>query len=127
MRVLNFLVIGLLLFAAGYVYKIKMETTVRTERVMQLRADIRAERSAIATLRAEWSKLQTPVRVQELSEKYLKLKPVDTQQFDTLASLPEKPPTIVSPDSADPIGAMIETTDHDVTTGSISPDKGKAP
>lgn len=119
MRILHLLVIGALLFAAGYVYKIKMETTARTERVMQLRADIRNERAAIATLRAEWARLQSPARVQQLSGKYLKLKPIESQQFDALAALPEKPPTVVSPNAADPIGAMIDTIDPDISTGSV--------
>lgn len=127
MRVLHILVIGALLFAAGYVYKIKMETTARTERVMQLRADIRAERNAIAVLRAEWAKLQTPIRVQELSEKYLKLRPVDAQQFHSLDNLPDKPPSIVPPGTADPIGAMIEAVDPDVATGAIPPQAGTKP
>ena len=41
MRIVHLFVIGALVFAAAYVYRIKMESTVRTERVMKLRADIR--------------------------------------------------------------------------------------
>ena len=35
MRIIHLLVIGVLVFAAAYVYRIKMESTARTERVLQ--------------------------------------------------------------------------------------------
>ena len=38
MRILHLLVIGALVFAAAYVYRIKMDSTVRTERVLRLHA-----------------------------------------------------------------------------------------
>jgi len=127
MRILHLLVIGALLFAAAYVYMIKMDTTARTERVMQLRADIRNERSAIATLRAEWARLQTPARIQELAAKHLKLKPVETQQFDALDGLPDKPASLDPPGAADPIGAMLDQGGSDQATGSIPAQQGAAP
>src|SRR5947208_2852225 len=55
MRVIHLLVIGMLVFAASYVYRIKMESTSRTERVLRLNAEIREQRDAIATLPAERS------------------------------------------------------------------------
>ena len=51
MRIIHLLVIGVLVFAAAYVYRIKMESTARTERVLRLHAEIREQRDAIATLR----------------------------------------------------------------------------
>ncbi|WP_048757142.1 cell division protein FtsL, partial [Afipia felis] len=54
MRIIHFLVICALVISAAYVYRIKMDSTVRTERVLRLRADIREERNKIAALRAEW-------------------------------------------------------------------------
>ena len=41
MRFIHLLVIGALVFAAAYVYRIKMESTSRTERVLRLNAEIR--------------------------------------------------------------------------------------
>ena len=64
MRLLHLLVICALVFAAGYVYRIKMVSTARTERVMQLRNDVREQREAIAALKAEWAKLEAPGRLQ---------------------------------------------------------------
>ena len=123
MRIVHFLVICALVFAAAYVYRIKMESTVRTERVLQLRADIREQREAIASLRAEWAKLETPGRLQGLATRYLSLRPVEPTQYDQFKNLPPRPPSFIKPDEADPIGAMIDTTDKDAeadtATGSI--------
>jgi hypothetical protein len=112
-RLLNLVVVAALVLAAAYVYKLKFESTLQAERVAKLRADIRRERDAIAALRAEWSQLDTPARIQGIVRRHLVLKPVDASQFDTFDHLPERPPDIVSPDSSDPIAAMIENAHHD--------------
>jgi hypothetical protein len=109
MRILHFLVIGVLVFAAAYVYRIKMESTVRTERVLRLHADIREQRDAIAALRAEWTRLDAPLRLQGLVERHLPLKPINATQYDSLKNLPERPARLVQPGDPDPIGSMIST------------------
>ena len=119
MRLLNILVIAALIMAASYVYKIKFDSTLQAERVAKLRGEIRKERDAIARLRAEWAKLETPARIQGLAERHLALKPLQPTQFDKLDRVPEKPPQIVSPQTKDPIGAMIGVTAPEAT-GSIS-------
>ena len=111
MRLIHLLVIGALVFAAAYVYRIKMESTSRTERVLRLHAEIREQRDAIAGLRAEWAKLDSPLRLQSLAERHLALKPLVATQYDSLKNLPERPPNFARPGSRDPIGAMIETID----------------
>jgi hypothetical protein len=117
MRIIHLLVIGALVFAAAYVYRIKMESTARTERVLRLHADIREQRDAIATLHAEWAKLDAPLRLQGLAERHLTLKPVAATQYDDLKNLPERPP-YVKPGDPDPIGAMIDTIDAAAASGS---------
>lgn len=119
MRIIHVLVIAVLVFAASYVYRIKMESTVRTEKVLRLHADIREQRDAIAALRSEWAQLDAPMRLQGLAERHLKLQPVTAQQFDSLKNLPDRPPNFAKPGEPDPIGAMIQTVDPDMVTGSI--------
>lgn len=109
MRLLNFVVIVALVLAAGYVYQVKFESTLQAERVAKLRGEIRRERDRIAALRAEWSKLDTPGRIQGLARRHLTLKPVEASQFDGLERVPERAPDIVPPGTDDPIGAMIDT------------------
>jgi hypothetical protein len=122
-RLIHLLVIGALVFAAAYVYRIKMESTARTERVLRLQAEIREQRDAIAVLRAEWAKLDAPLRLQGLAERHLPLKPLIATQYDALKNLPERPPSFAKPGDADPIGAMINTidavADRDSVTGSV--------
>ena len=120
MRIIHLLVIGALVFAAAYVYRIKMESTSRTERVLRLHAEIREQRDAIAVLRAEWAKLDAPLRLQGLAERHLALRPLNATQFDSFKNLPERPPSFVKRGDPDPIGAMIDAVDSDGVTGSVS-------
>ena len=120
-RLLHIVVLAALVLAAADVYKIKYESTLQAERVSKLRAEVRREQDMIANLRAEWSKLDRPDRLQELSNRHLALKPVETRQFDPLDRLPDRPVELVPPGTADPIGAVIETlAEPEALTGSVS-------
>jgi hypothetical protein len=124
LRIIHLLVIGALLFAAAYVYRIKMESTARTERVLRLHAEIREQRDAIAVLRSEWAKLDAPLRLQGLAERHLALKPLNATQYDSLKNLPERPASFAKPGDGDPIGTMLDTidaaADPDSVTGSVA-------
>jgi hypothetical protein len=120
MRIIHLLVIGVLVFAAAYVYRIKMESTSRTERVLRLHVEIREQRDAIALLRAEWAKLDAPLRLQGLAERHLALKPLNATQYDSLKNLPERPSRLVRPGDPDPIGAMIEAIDSVADSATVT-------
>ena len=119
MRLVNILVIAALILAASFVYKIKFDSTLQVERVAKLRGELRRERNAIAVLRAEWARLDTPGRIQGLAERHLTLQPVKSAQFDKLDRLPERPPATEPPAGKDPIGAMLSPSPD--TTGSVLP------
>jgi hypothetical protein len=119
MRLVNILVIAALILAASFVYKIKFDSTLQAERVAKLRSELRRERNAIAVLRAEWARLDTPGRIQGLADRHLALQPVKSAQFDKLERLPEKPPAADPPVGKDPIGAML-SPGPDIT-GSVLP------
>jgi hypothetical protein len=122
-RLLNVGVIAALVLAAAYVYDIKYESTLRAERVATLRHDIRRERDAIAVLRAEWARLGSPRRIQQLTQRHLELKPFQTSQVESPDNLPMRPQRPVPPNSQDPIGDMLDAAGEDLTasTGSIEP------
>jgi hypothetical protein len=129
LRVLNLIVIGALVLAAAYVYRIKYEATAQAERLDKLRDELRHERDKIAALRAEWGALDDPARIEALTKRFLKLKPVESTQFDNFAHLPDQPPDYMRPGSKDPIGGMI---DHlggpaDVTSSITAPLEPSAP
>lgn len=119
-RLLHIVVLVALVLAAADVYKIKYESTLQAERVAKLRTEIRREQDMIANLRAEWSKLDRPERIQALAQRHLPLKQIDARQFDPLDRLPDRPVEIVPPGTADPIGAVIESlADTATQTGSL--------
>ena len=124
-RLLHIVVLAALVLAAADVYKIKYESTLQAERVAKLRAEVRREQDAIASLRAEWSKLDRPDRIQELAQRHLTLKPLETRQYDTLDRLPQRPVELVPAGTADPIGSAgagcaIATVSGVSATGSVS-------
>ena len=107
LRLVHVLVVAALVFAAADVYKIKFDSTLQAERVAKLRAEVRHERDLIASLRATWSELDNPERLQALARRHLPLKPIDTAQYDALDRLPERPPQVVPPVETDPIASLL--------------------
>ena len=119
-RILNLVVIGALILAAAYVYRIKFDSTVQAERLAKIRSEVRRARDTIAELRAEWTQLDNPARIEGLAKHYLQLRPITPTQFDSLDKLPERPPQFFKHDSPDPIGAAIEYLEEPDTTGSLA-------
>lgn len=116
MRLLNIIIICTLVVAASLVYKIKFDSTLQAERVAKVRNEIRRERDAIASLRAEAARLETPARIEALVKRHLPLRPIDPIQFDNFEQLPERPKR--AEPQRDPIGAMLGAADQ-FPTGSI--------
>ena len=111
LRVLNLCVIGILILAAAYVYRVKFDATVQAERLARLRGELRHERDKIAALRAAWEQLDSPARIETLAKRYLPLRPIAPTQFDALDRLPERAAQDIET-RADPIGGMIENLEQ---------------
>ncbi len=119
-RALNIVVIAVLVLAAAWVYRIKYDSAVQAERLAKLRSEVRHERDKIAALRAEWSALDDPARIEALAKRFLKLQQIVPTQFDTLDNLPDPPPDYLRPGATDPIGGIIEHLEEPVLiTGSV--------
>jgi hypothetical protein len=125
MRLLNTMVIGALVLAASFVYKIKFDSTLQAEQIGKLAGELRRERNVIAGLRAEWARLETPARIKGLADRHMALRPIVPSQFDNLDHLPDRPPVVVAPPGDDPIGAMIGQPAPE-PTGSLPAAKPKA-
>lgn len=121
-RVLNIVVIGALVLAAAYVYRIKFNSTVQAEHLAKLRGEVRKESDRIAMLRAEWGELDNPARVEDLAKRFLQLKPIAPTQFDNLDRLPERQSDDARAANDDPIAGVIGNSDmfDPPSTGSIS-------
>ena len=93
-RYLNiFLVIGVLA-AAATVYDMKHDAERAAERVANLQQRIDEEREQLKLLRAEWSLLNDPGRLQRLVERYndhLNLQPLEVGQITRIEDVPIKP------------------------------------
>jgi cell division protein FtsL len=118
LRILHIGVLAALVLAAADVYKIKFESTLQAERAARLRADIRRERDAVAALRAEWTALDGPERIQALARRHLPLKPIELGQRDNLQQLPERPIDLVPP--VDSFGILVDAEPRgERSTGSV--------
>jgi cell division protein FtsL len=83
------LVLGLV--ALAYViYQVKYEARALDEEIASLGKEIDTERDSLAVLRAEWSLLNRPERIERLAQKYLKLGPVQPRQLVTLDSVTDR-------------------------------------
>lgn len=102
-RILNISLVVVLVMTAAIVYDVKYTSTYEAQKVARLDAEIRKEREKIATLKAEWSQLSAPDRIQRLATRYLGMTPLPIAHIGSFASLPERTIT-----SSDPIGDLIE-------------------
>jgi cell division protein FtsL len=83
------LVLGLV--ALAYViYQVKYQARGLDTEIASIAKKIDEERDAIAVLRAEWSLLNRPERIERLAQKYLKLAPAKPLQLVTVDTVSER-------------------------------------
>jgi cell division protein FtsL len=83
------LVLGLV--ALAYViYQVKYEARALDDEIVSLNKEIDTERDSLAVLRAEWSLLNRPERIERLAEKYLKLAPIQPRQLVTMDTVTDR-------------------------------------
>lgn len=71
----------LLLAASITLYNTSYRVQAQQERLAQIHTEQKAEKASLHVLEAEWAMLTAPARLQELSDKYLELKPVVVAQI----------------------------------------------
>lgn len=89
----NIFWIGLALTLGYGLYHLKHEVKALEDELFRLNRQILAEQQAIHVLRAEWSYINQPQRLQSLSQRHLDLQPTRPAQIGTLATLPRGLPT----------------------------------
>ncbi|HEY8353121.1 MAG TPA: hypothetical protein VIK87_11295 [Sphingomonadales bacterium] len=80
MRVLNLIAFILIVAAGTGLYQLKYNTQRLQQEVAALRQQIQADNEAVKVLRAEWTYLSRPDRMETLGQRYLALKPVAAAQ-----------------------------------------------
>jgi hypothetical protein len=104
-RYVNALLVFLMVLSAAAVYDMKYEAEVAESTIAGLTRDIANEQADISLLKAEWSVLTQPARLQDLVDRYhefLQLQPLTPNQIGSLVDIPEKPVEI-EPETAVPL------------------------
>ncbi len=125
-RTLDIVMIAMLIAGAGYTFKVKHDAEEAVARVESLETRIRLEREAIDILKADWSLLTSPDRLEALIARHreeLGLEPLSPRQIVTLDKIPQKQPDLMPIDGegmADD-GREAQAIDADGTvTGSVA-------
>jgi len=82
-------VLGLVALAC-VIYQVKYQARGLDTEIRALNGQIDEERDAIAVLRAEWSLLNRPERIERLAHKHLKLAPAKPVQIVTLDKVTDR-------------------------------------
>ncbi|TIS95320.1 hypothetical protein [Mesorhizobium sp.] len=96
-RTSDIVLIAVMVSAAALTYKTKREAEEQLTAVHKIQAQIRYEEDTIDLLKADWSLLTQPSRLQKLADIYksqLELEPVSARQIIGLDDLLAKPVTI---------------------------------
>ena len=119
-RTSDIIMLAVIVASAAFTYKTKHETENRLSEIRKLEAQIRFEEDTIDVLKADWSLLTQPARLQRLAETYqdqLKLAPVEARQIVGIEELPMK--QVVIPDlSSERLGGMADSGTDKTVTGS---------
>lgn len=96
-RTSDVIMLTVIVASAAFTYKVKHEAEERLSEIRRIEAQIRYEEDTIDVLKAEWSLLTQPARLERLVEAYkdeLGLETVEATQFARLGDIPERPLTI---------------------------------
>lgn len=120
-RTSDIVLIAVMVSAAAMTYAIKRDAEEERAAVRRLQAQIHTEEDTINLLKADWSLLTQPARLQALvgrCQAQLGLEPVDPHQIVQIQDLPMKTLTIEDLTG----GQMVENDKHDrdqVVTGAV--------
>ncbi|MHA1188948.1 MAG: cell division protein FtsL [Alphaproteobacteria bacterium] len=87
------------LVSALGVFQVKYRAESLADQVASLQRDVDQEKEKLLLLKAEWSYLIQPARIQKLTENFysrLQLQPLETGQITSIDLLPERPVSMES-------------------------------
>jgi len=89
--------------SGGVLFGVAFEVSALEERLFVLNQEITEDRDAIHVLRAEWSYLNQPERLEGLSQRYLELQPLEGSQLVVIAAVPARPDAVPAPAEIAPV------------------------
>ena len=93
-RIFNFVLLTVMIVGVGITYDMKHKAELAADRNAQLQADIVKDKDALALLRAEWSLLTQPSRLQAVVDKYVdhfQLQPFAPAQIANIGEISVRP------------------------------------
>jgi hypothetical protein len=93
-RILNFLLVAAMIVGAGVTYSMKRKAEIAAAEVARIQAEVAKEKDRLALLKAEWSMLTQPGRLQGVVEKYadyFELAPFAPDQIAAIDEIPLRP------------------------------------
>jgi len=109
-RISDMVLIAVMVAAAAFTYITKHDAEAELSKLRKLEAAIRFEEESIDVLKADWSLLTQPARLQKLAETYrdeLHLVPVEAHQIGELTELPPRPLSIEEIVAGDDVDGVI--------------------
>ena len=106
--------LGLAAAAGGVLFQTSYEVQELEDKLGSLNRQIMDEQEAIQILKAEWSYLNDPTRLENLASQHLQLQPTEARQFVALDVVPMRPanaPAANTPnEGAAPLPPMVRLT-----------------
>ena len=103
--------------AAVFLYELKHEVQDLEEQLADVHGEILRDQEAIQVLKAEWSYLNRPSRIAELSDRYLELEPIDAKQIASFGEVPQAP--VEAPEAATQEAAVSAPSDEGDRIGTL--------
>ncbi|MES1991314.1 MAG: hypothetical protein V4441_10230 [Pseudomonadota bacterium] len=118
-RVLNIVLVLAVIGLSIGLYDIKYRAEIAETKATKIERDIASEQESIRVLRAEWSYLNQPQRMQELAKRYMKLEPLQPAQIGTFADvpMPRKTDEFYAPTNPNPLGGYAGIAPADMGNG----------
>ena len=82
--------------AAFGLFHVKHEVSAIEDELSQVQRSIMERREATHILKAEWSFLNQPARIAELSRRHLELAPIGPEKVLEMQDLPEREPSLAA-------------------------------
>lgn len=128
MRFINTALVMAILVSASIVYGLERQSRLADGRLAKIRSEIAEEREQIRRLRAEWSHLNTPARLEQLAVKHLKHQAGPVSQVILLSEVSTRVPSLTPNSEAGPQDAITQMLDGNVAAivGEV-PERAKEP